>query len=217
MNILYDHQIFIDQSYGGPSRYFFNIIEEIKKKENLKISAPIHINQYLSKLPRDLVHGYNINYLMSENIPFKIREIIQNKFIDKINLFYWKKTIKNFKPDILHKTYYDNYEKTKIPTVLTVYDLIHEKYHELYRKKKDYRPKEKAINNSNKIICISQNTKNDLIQYYDVDKKKIEVIYLASNINKKEALLSRDTEKVPFKDFQSFCNPTFYLQKEENL
>ena len=217
MNILYDHQIFIDQSYGGPSRYFFNIIEEIKKKENLKISAPIHINQYLSKLPRDLVHGYNINYLMSENIPFRIREIIRNKFIDKINLFYWKKSIKNFKPDIIHKTYYDNYEKIKIPTVLTVYDLIHEKYHELYRKKKDYRPKEKAINNADKIICISQNTKNDLIQYYDVDKKKIEVIYLASNINKKEALLSRDTEKIPFKDFLLFVGKRWGYKNFENL
>jgi glycosyltransferase involved in cell wall biosynthesis len=217
MNILYDHQIFIDQSYGGPSRYFFNIIEEIKKKENLKISAPIHINQYLSELPKSLVYGHNINYLMNENIPFRIREIIRNKLIDKINIFYWKKSIKNFKPDILHKTYYDNYEKTKIPTVLTVYDLIHEKYHELYQKKKDYRPKEKAIKNADKIICISQNTKKDLIQYYDVDQKKIEVIYLASNINKKGELLNRDIAKIPFKNFILFVGKRLGYKNFDNL
>ena len=34
MNILYDHQIFLNQRFGGPSRYFCSLIDEISK-ENL--------------------------------------------------------------------------------------------------------------------------------------------------------------------------------------
>ena len=47
MRILYDHQIFTEQVYGGPSRYFFNIIKEISKVEKVKVCAPIYINDYL--------------------------------------------------------------------------------------------------------------------------------------------------------------------------
>ena len=53
-----------------------------------------------------------------------------------------KKKIKDFNPDIVHRTYYDDY-KTNLPVVLTVYDLIHEKYYDLYGKDKGYRPKKK--------------------------------------------------------------------------
>ena len=40
----------------------------------------------------------------------------------------------------MHRTYYDDY-KTNLPVVLTVYDLIHEKFHEMYGKDKYFRPK----------------------------------------------------------------------------
>ena len=90
---------------------------------------------------------------------------------------------------MIHSTYYNDFKKKNtLPTVLTVYDLIHEKYSEMYSNQKDYLPKKNAIDNVDHIICISNNTKKDLIKYYNVEEKKITVIYLAAskNISKPE-------------------------------
>ena len=37
MKILYDHQIFLDQVYGGPSRYYMNLIKQISSDHEVKI------------------------------------------------------------------------------------------------------------------------------------------------------------------------------------
>ena len=55
MKILYDHQIFINQVYGGPSRYFIKLVNEISKSEDVKIGAALHINSHLSEITKDKV------------------------------------------------------------------------------------------------------------------------------------------------------------------
>ncbi len=183
MNILYDHQIFIDQIHGGPSRYFIKIAEEILKKENLRICAPLNVNEYLKYLPSENVVGLNLNNIYFEKLPFGIKRLIKQSLINKINIFFLNNLIKNFKPNLIHKTNYDNY-KTKLPVIITVYDLIHEKFSRLYGNDKDYRPKKNALERADQIICISENTRNDLHNYYDLRNKKIKVIYLGCELNK---------------------------------
>ena len=39
----------------------------------------------------------------------------------------------------------------------------------------------KAIKNSDHIICISENTKNDLMKYYNIDEKNVSVVYLGGD------------------------------------
>ena len=109
MKILYDHQIFLDQTYGGPSRYFYNIAKEIVKKENILINAPLHINKYLNYLPEEIVYGKNINSLFSIKIPYKLQIVIKKYIINKINIFFLNRKTKDFKPNLIHKTYFDNY------------------------------------------------------------------------------------------------------------
>ena len=51
MNIIFDFKIFLQQKYGGPSRYFFNLFEHINKrndKNNAYIVSPIYYNEFLS-------------------------------------------------------------------------------------------------------------------------------------------------------------------------
>ena len=76
MKILYDHQIFIDQTYGGPSKYFVKIIENILQYQNVKICAPIHINNFLKNLPRENIFGHKLNNFYYEKIPFRLRNTI---------------------------------------------------------------------------------------------------------------------------------------------
>ena len=78
-------------------------------------------------------------------------------------------------------TYYDTCFSTKKPKIITVYDLIHEKFMNEYNLK-NY-PKKKIFSEIDHFICISNNTKKDLIYYYGIDEKKITVTYLANSIN----------------------------------
>ena len=76
MNIIYDHQIFIDQPYGGPSRYFIKLIKEISKTEKLKISSFFHINNYLQELDDEIKSGFNLNKIYINKAPYRIREYL---------------------------------------------------------------------------------------------------------------------------------------------
>ena len=76
---------------------------------------------------------------------------------------------------MIHQTYYLNPKVKLKPTVLTVYDLIHEKFHSDF--KLDF-PKKNSLLNADHIICISQNTKKDLMDIYNIDEKKFQLSIL---------------------------------------
>lgn len=187
MNIIYDHQIFIDQFYGGPSRYYVKLIEEILKKENIKVSAALYVNNYLKQLPAKNISGLNLNKIFYEKIPFGLRKYLNDKLINKINNYYLNIMIKNFKPDLIHRTNFEDYQ-INLPVVITIYDLIHEKYSNLYSKDNYFRPKKKAIERADEIICISKNTLEDLGNYYDIKNKKVSVIHLGCEFGKENQI-----------------------------
>jgi glycosyltransferase involved in cell wall biosynthesis len=184
MNILYDHQIFIDQIYGGPSKYFLKIIEKILHDHDVKICAPIHLNNYLQTLPKKNVIGYKLNDLYLRSLPYRLKDNFIKNILNKINITYLNYISKSFKPDILHRTNFNAY-KTNTPVVITVYDLIHEKFHDMYGKNFKFRPKKEAIEMADEIICISKNTLKDLSYYYDLKNRNVSVIYLGSSFSLK--------------------------------
>tara|TARA_B100000579_G_scaffold423333_1_gene426385 strand:- start:31 stop:1155 length:1125 start_codon:yes stop_codon:yes gene_type:complete len=181
MNIFFDHKIFTKQNYGGPSRYFVNLVEKLNLMNdiNAKIFAPFHINFFLSKTNRD---NKNNLILPFSNQLYKFNSV--KKYLLKINNIINEKNLQNFNSDITHTTYYDSsFPKNSDNLVITVFDLIHEIFREDYGFKENYYPKKKILKKAKQIICISESTKNDLINYYDIDESKITVTYLASNFN----------------------------------
>jgi len=168
MKIAYNGSIFFTQRYGGISRYFCSIKNEyINDKKIIKVFSPIFKNNYLLKLPRKNVHGF---YLSRYPTPLFFKSIV-----DYISC----NQIKNSEFDIVHDTYYSPSMLTlkNKKKVLTVYDLIYEK---LY-KDNNFELKKKIIKEADTIICISENTKRDLIEYYGTNEKKIYVSYLGSD------------------------------------
>ena len=177
MKILFDYQAFTMQSHGGVSRYFVNLAKEIFKTENKpKIFAPVHRNIFLSKLPSELIDGHYFKYFLPRTI----------SLINSYNSFKLQKFLKNNQPDILHETYYKKkrYKNYKLPVVITVYDMIHELFRENFPTN-DLTSKYKfeSIKRADHIICISNNTKKDLIELYNIPSNKISVVYLASDFN----------------------------------
>ncbi|MBS1685301.1 MAG: glycosyltransferase family 4 protein [Bacteroidetes bacterium] len=73
-----------------------------------------------------------------------------------------------------------NIHRSGIPSVVTIHDLIFLKHREQYPwlDRQIYTLKTKyAARHATKIIAVSEETKHDLMQYYYVPEKKIEVIY----------------------------------------
>lgn len=180
MKILYDHQIFSGQVYGGISRYFSELMNSFYKNQDVKfdISLTFSNNHYLENVV------FTNHKAFFKNIKFKGKYHITD-YINKINSkrFLIKR---NF--DIFHPTYYDPYFLKYIdkkPFVLTIYDMIHELYPELFSKKdKTHEWKKLLAQKADKIIAISKNTKNDVLKFYDIDENKIEVIYLGNSLEK---------------------------------
>jgi glycosyltransferase involved in cell wall biosynthesis len=171
MRVIFDYQIFLKQKYGGPSRYFFELNKHLQKiNVNSEIFSPLHINNYLS----------NKKYCFNIKKKFYFNKIL-SKINEGLTYFY----LKSKKELIIHPTYYnfDYLFSNKNKKVITVFDLIHEKFYSPERIKRFKDEKIKALKEADFIICISENTKKDLIDYYNIEKKKTQVIYLSYLIN----------------------------------
>ena len=82
---------------------------------------------------------------------------------------------------IWHSTYYTLPVRKAAKTVITVYDMIHERYPNLFSKRLDdnFRMRKKlAIERADAVICISETTRSDLERFYGTLAKHVTVIPL---------------------------------------
>ncbi|ERJ60641.1 glycosyltransferase family 4 protein [Sphingobacterium paucimobilis] len=71
-------------------------------------------------------------------------------------------------------------KENNIKSVVTIHDLIFLKFPELYKRIDRYIYHKKfkhAVNNADKIVAISQQTKRDIMEFYHIPSDRIEVIY----------------------------------------
>jgi len=176
MNIVFDHQIFALQNVGGISRYFVEIAKRLPGRSSniaTTVLAPVHINSYLAES--------NVHTIGKKIIEFSGK----HHLLPHINRAASKLYLNKARTDIFHETYYTDYLQTvRSPRLLTVFDMIHEKFPESFKGPDLAIPKKKsiAVSRADHIIAISNATKNDLITYLDVSEEKISVIPLASSI-----------------------------------
>ncbi len=182
MEIVIDPQIFNEQKFGGISRYYSEIYQNLSKKDDIGIKLPITYSENLHiKGSIDNFDFYN--FLVSINF-------FKRKLIRKIKKRDFKKLKKIFKSqsyDLVVPTYYNTHFLEYIgdkPFVLTVYDMIHEIFpqyfiNDLYTVKN----KKVLMEKAKKIIAISESTKRDIVKIYPhIDSSKIEVVYLSHSI-----------------------------------
>ncbi len=175
MKILFDHQAFTIQEYGGISRYFYELTTQFQKVPEMAVynSLLFSNNEYIRE-----------SKIIKSTPFFKIIKL-QRK-IETMNLLneVRSKTIyrqDNF--DVFHPTYYDPYYlniKSKKPIVITFHDIIHEKYKTDDRRTLTH--KRQTLNRADSIIAVSSSSKNDLVEYYGIPPEKVSVIHLASSI-----------------------------------
>jgi glycosyltransferase involved in cell wall biosynthesis len=167
IRILYDHQKFSTQLYGGISRYFANLIQKIKTLPDFEYQLGVIYsnNHYIKELQTTQLIG---RLLKNPNYAYRL------------NKYYCEYLLSKHQFDIFHPTYYDPYfiDKLKKPLVITIHDMTYERLPEYFWAKDPLTfHKRLNIERADKIIAISETTKRDLLKYNNVDEKKIEVVY----------------------------------------
>lgn len=179
IKVFFDHQKFSTQRYGGISRYFATLIQELKNSEEFDYLLGVY---------------YANNYYIKEEVSGLGRFLFEKAFNGRyrkyaylINELYCKHELAKNDFDIFHPTYYDPYflSRLKKPMVITIHDMTFERFPE-YFWSDDPLTFQKRINieRADKIIAISQTTRNDLLKYTRVNPEKIKVVYHGIDIYK---------------------------------
>lgn len=167
MQVIYDAQIFLGQKTGGISRYHYELIRGgLHSKWDVKVAGIFVKNQYLLNdinLKKNFFYDYTASFA-------------------QINKFLLKRTLKRLKEQtIFHPANPYSYLHSEFPQVknkvITIHDMIVEGENINYGKDKLF-----YANHASKIIAVSETTKKDIINLFNIDSNKIEVIYHGSSL-----------------------------------
>jgi glycosyltransferase involved in cell wall biosynthesis len=191
MKIAFDSQAFNMQSYGGVSRYYSILANELlKKTQDVGIFAGIHKNKYLSALPAGVVSGIQL-----DKYPPQSARAFQwfSHCVGQLQMQRWK-------PDIIHETYYSSWPcfQSKSFRVTTVHDMIHEIFPEYFpARDQTTKRKKAAFSRVDHIISVSENTKRDLIDLFGIAEDKISVVHLGVDLSAfmNTSFISNNTSK----------------------
>jgi glycosyltransferase involved in cell wall biosynthesis len=181
MNILFDYEIFTRQRFGGISRYFHELISRMSRYDEVNIDLFMGIN--------NSAYDFSSTSNGIKVVDHKFKGADKLHFlVNLVNGISFKKYINRNKCDLFHKTYYSNVGlNLSTIKITTVHDMTHEIYPLFFAKGDNTSElKKKCINESNGIICVSQSTKNDLLNMYHIDEKHVKVIYHGISINNYE-------------------------------
>jgi glycosyltransferase involved in cell wall biosynthesis len=180
MRILYDGSIYQWQSAGGINRYFANLISHLPENfepvlttcRRRRITYPAH--------PRLRVLGFE------RFRPLRVSLKLEGAYLRRVA------AAEEF--DLVHPTYYTllsqvEMRRSRRPLVLTVWDMIHELFPEHFIDGAEMaHRKREAIEVAQAIICISENTKKDLLEHYPyLPEERVRVTHLASELNESMA------------------------------
>lgn len=157
MKIYYDNIIFSLQKAGGISIYWAELIRRLVDKTNVVFFEKNNCNIFreslsINTLKETMGSGKIIRY-------FPFLKILPSKAI-------------------FHSSYYRISLQTNVANITTVHDFTYEYFSSGIAKSIHIWQKGFAIKRSDGVICVSENTKKDLIKFYpSIDKSKIRVIY----------------------------------------
>ncbi len=160
MKILFDNIIFSLQKAGGISVYWKELLSRVEEKE-------LEYLEYKNAVNNIFRRNININHnaIIRPKLPMKIARYINPR-------------IKSNQKIIFHSSYYRVNKTRHAINVITVYDFVYEKYCTGLTKLIHHNQKMDAIKKCDAIICISESTKRDLLNYIPGAESKVSVIYI---------------------------------------
>jgi len=156
MRVAIDDQIFTTQVYGGISRYFVELMHAYHSDDALGVV--LTTSRIWTKNRLLIEHGFG------QRLPSSLGH--KGKVIRLANRL---RSVTE-RPEIVHHTYYDRrylkrYGRSTV-RVITVYDMIPERFPELFPHGNPHRDKREFVAAADLILCISHATRQNLIDVY---------------------------------------------------
>ncbi len=162
--IVFDNIIFSLQRTGGISVVWFELL-----------------SRFLRDRPQE---GRFLEYagaclnIFRKQLAIDERQLVRKRSALLFLRRYFNPGYQSGAPFIFHSSYYRTCRNKKAVNVTTVHDFTYEYYCSGLTKFVHCRQKYRAIRHSDYIICISENTRKDLLKFCPgIDDKKIRVIY----------------------------------------
>ena len=210
-----------------------NIIFSLQKSGGISVVWKEHLSRLLAEpIISDLISIYEFNNAF-DNIfrkELNLKKNIIHTEIDKHLAIkrYLSPNIKHTKDDIFHSSYYRYLKGAR--NITTIHDFTYEYYVKGIKQEVHTWQKKQAVRNSDKIICISNNTRDDLLRFIpQIDSNKIEVIYNGVNegfyqlktpqkiigfpYDTKEYILFVGDRKSPYKQFDLAIKTAAFSKK----
>ncbi len=169
MKVFLDNNVFSIQKAGGVSMYWYEMLRRF-------LSSDLDVTYLNRNLDSDNIY----EALLS--LPKK--SLANEKFIPKAILRYLPLTLKLPSYSIFHAGYLRVSLQKNVVNIVTIHDFAHDLGLSTSFPINLFNIKQKAlgINKADGIICISENTKKDLLHFYPhISEEKIKVIYHGVN------------------------------------
>ena len=173
MRLAYDHQVFTLQPYGGISRYFVELASRVASDPefDVEVVAPMHLNELLRHDKRVPVTGWYVPHLRGTFMARYASNWIASRAHFAVR-----------SPKLIHETYFalERNAGPRVPTVVTVFDMIHERFRDSFSPRDSTRARKRAaVRRASRVICISESTRSDLLEEIDIDPARVFVTPLA--------------------------------------
>lgn len=178
-NVLIDGEVFCLQNGGGVSRIFEEVIPRmVQDYPSLAMTLFLRdkaINRRVLSLgiqtknvwhPRRNARGYRLRNLICEVIDRWVVPLIK----------------RSVRYDVFLSTYFNLPPRPNIPSIVFVYDMVYEYFPELFDS--DHHAsvvaqKRAAIEQASLVLCISEATRNAVIELIGIPKERCRVVYLS--------------------------------------
>lgn len=163
MNIFFDNIIFSLQKAGGVSNVWKELISIALANEEISCNFIEFKNFDKNIFRKNLT--IDQEYILKDTSP-----LILNRYIPQ--------KIKTNTKFIFHSSYYRICKNKCASNVTTVHDFIYEYYRKGLPKFIHHQQKRIAVTNSDALICVSNNTKNDLLNFFpSISEDRVFVIH----------------------------------------
>lgn len=165
--LFFDNIIFSLQNAGGISAYWQQIIQGILQEPQFKSNFIEYPNENIFRKEIE-IDSDKILDNCSINLPINIQRFLNPKFSGEKGIF--------------HSSYYRVTNNPKCINITTLHDFTYEDHRKGAARFVHHIQKERAIHNSKRIICVSENTRDKLVNAYPkVKAETVKVIYNGVN------------------------------------
>lgn len=194
MKVLYDHQAFTGMTYGGVTRYFYELMQAYAQRDDIdfELSLQFSNNEYLDKASFSSHRRYGLSHWRNVS-----------RLASAVNRLYSNQRVRSGDFTVFHPTYYHNYFLRSLnskPLVVTFHDATSERYGKQYPEVGEHLSAAKKIQltRADRIIAVSEFSKQEILRFFPVDEKKIEVIHLGTAFSQQRPYIPTVPDTHPY-------------------